>query len=45
MNNEKRYEYDAILHEQDDNGGAYVIFPWGHTGRIRKGPCEGSRAV
>ena len=28
MNNEKRYEYDAVLHEQDDNGGAYVIFPW-----------------
>ena len=28
MNNEKRYEYDAVLHELDDNGGAYVIFPW-----------------
>ena len=23
-----RYEYDAILHENPDNGGAYVIFPW-----------------
>lgn len=23
-----RYEYDAILHENTDNGGAYVIFPW-----------------
>ena len=27
MNNDKRYEYDAVLHELDDNGGAYVIFP------------------
>ena len=24
----KRYEYDAILHENRDDGGAYVIFPW-----------------
>ena len=24
----KRFEYDAILHEMPDNGGAYVIFPW-----------------
>lgn len=23
-----RYEYDAILHENTDNGGAYVEFPW-----------------
>lgn len=23
-----RYEYDAILHENPDNGGAYVTFPW-----------------
>ena len=23
----KRYEYDAILHEDPDDGGAYVIFP------------------
>ena len=23
-----RYEYDAILHENTDNGGAYVIIPW-----------------
>ena len=28
MNDRKRYEYDAVLHELDDNGGAYVIFPW-----------------
>lgn len=24
----KKYEYDAILHELPDTGGAYVIFPW-----------------
>ena len=23
-----RYEYDAVLHELPDNGGAYVAFPW-----------------
>ena len=23
-----RWEYDEILHELADNGGAYVIFPW-----------------
>ena len=25
---EKIYEYDAILHEVPENGGAYVAFPW-----------------
>jgi hypothetical protein len=24
----KRYEYDTILHESADDGGAYVVFPW-----------------
>lgn len=24
----KIYEYDAVLHELADNGGAYVAFPW-----------------
>ena len=31
-------EYDAILYENGDNGGAYVIFPWdlrAETGRGR----------
>ncbi len=28
MNDAKRYEYDAILRETGDNGGAYVPFPW-----------------
>ena len=23
-----RYEYDAVLHENSDNGGAYIVFPW-----------------
>ena len=23
-----RYEFDAILHEIPENGGAYVAFPW-----------------
>lgn len=23
-----RYEYDAVLHELPDSGGAYVAFPW-----------------
>ena len=23
-----RYEYDAVLHEQPDSGGAYVAVPW-----------------
>ena len=28
MNEPRKYEYDAILHEDPDSGGAYVIFPW-----------------
>ena len=24
----KHYEYDAVLREMADNGGAYVVFPW-----------------
>ena len=23
-----KYEYDAVLHETPENGGAYVVFPW-----------------
>ena len=37
MNNGKRYEYDAVLHELDDNGGAYVIFPWDIREEFGKG--------
>lgn len=24
----RKFEYDEIIHETPDNGGAYVIFPW-----------------
>ena len=24
----KKFEYDEVIHELPDNGGAYVIFPW-----------------
>ena len=24
----KRYEFDGVIHEVADSGGAYVIFPW-----------------
>ena len=32
-----KYEYDAVLHEMDDNGGAYVIFPWDLRKEFGKG--------
>ena len=25
---ERKYEYDAVLHENADDGGAWVVFPW-----------------
>lgn len=25
---QKRYEYDGIIREIPENGGAYVVFPW-----------------
>ena len=37
MNNGKRYIYDAVLYELDDNGGAYVIFPWDIREEFGKG--------
>ena len=27
-NNMKQYEYDAVIHEDPESGGAYVVFPW-----------------
>ncbi|MBR3311655.1 MAG: DUF1905 domain-containing protein [Solobacterium sp.] len=24
----KKFEYDTVIHENTDNGGTYVIFPW-----------------
>ena len=37
MNSGKRYEYDTVLHELDDNGGAYVSFPWDIREEFGKG--------
>ena len=37
MNNMKRYEYDTVLHELQDNGGAYVPFPWDIRKEFGKG--------
>ena len=32
-----KYEYDTVLHETDDNGGAYVVFPWDIRQEFGKG--------
>ena len=24
----EHFEFDAVIHENTDNGGAYVVFPW-----------------
>lgn len=32
----KRYEYDAVLHEEAD-GGAWVAFPWGLRAEFGRG--------
>lgn len=32
-----RYEYDAVLHENPDNGGAHVAFPWDLRRELGKG--------
>lgn len=37
MSVEKRYEYDTVLHEMEDNGGAYVAFPWDIREEFGKG--------
>ena len=33
----KQYEYDAVLHEDPDSGGAYVAFPWDLRQEFGKG--------
>ena len=33
----KCYEYDTVLHETPDNGGAYVEFPWDIRQEFGKG--------
>ena len=37
MSTGKRYEYDAVLHEMVENGGAYVVFPWDIRKEFGKG--------
>ena len=32
-----RYEFDAVLHETPENGGAYVVFPWDIRREFGKG--------
>lgn len=32
-----KYEYEAVLHELPDNGGAYVSFPWDVRQEFGKG--------
>ena len=33
----EHYEYDAVLHEMVDDGGAYVAFPWDIRQEFGKG--------
>ena len=33
----KRYEYDTVLHENPNYGGAYVAFPWDIRAEFGKG--------
>lgn len=33
----KQYEYDAVLLENSDSGGAYVVFPWDIRAEFGKG--------
>ena len=37
MSEQKRYEYDAALHELPDSGGAYVVFPYDLRRELGKG--------
>ena len=32
-----RYEYDAVVHENPDDGGAYAAFPWDLRKELGKG--------
>lgn len=34
---DKRYEFDAVIHELPDSGGAYVIFPYDIRKEFGKG--------
>lgn len=33
----KQYEYDAVIHELPEKGGAYVVFPWNIREKFGKG--------
>ena len=33
----KQYEYDAVIHELPEKGGAYVVFPWNIREEFGKG--------
>ena len=33
----KRFEYDAVLREEEDDGGAYLAFPWDIRQEFGKG--------
>ncbi|MBR2834363.1 MAG: hypothetical protein IKE43_01415 [Coriobacteriales bacterium] len=33
----KSHEYDGMIHEMPENGGAYVIFPWDIREEFGKG--------
>ena len=33
----KKYEYDTLIHEIPEKGGAYVIFPWNIREEFGKG--------
>ena len=33
----KQFEYDAVLHEDPESGGAYVAFPWDLRQEFGKG--------
>ena len=37
MNDNKKYEYDAVIREDPDSGGAYVAFPWDIRREFGKG--------
>ena len=37
MNKEKRFEYDALLREDPESGGAWVPFPWDLRKEFGKG--------
>lgn len=33
----RQYEYDAVIHELPEKGGAYVVFPWNIQEEFGKG--------